>query len=232
MKGWGLVQARGPGLLAPPPNIIGIDEVGVGCWAGPVAVCGVLAPNNFFIEGLTDSKALSKKKHTKYDLLVREQALGICLVAASHEDIDEVGIHQVVRDCMRRVIAELRPFAGSHLVIIDGDMRFEGCVCLPKADKHIQHVSAASVVAKRARDLCMQQYAADKFKGYGFEKHVGYGTKAHRDAIKKLGVCSIHRRSYRPIREALKLTSFVRVQGPAQWMGPSSAMVIFKKEPP
>ena len=232
MKGEKELRTRYPSLPQQPLGLIlGIDECGIGCWAGPIVLCGVLAQYDFEIEGLRDSKAVSKKKHAELDGLVRERAKGICLVAGDNRDIDEVGVHRVKLHCMQRIVMEMeKKYGNNFITIVDGLDGPKGCYTLPKADDLIQHVSAASIVAKLAKDKSMA-HAAELYPGYRFEINSGYGTKEHQEGLKKLGVTPIHRRSFRPIQELLKTkVQCVRIQGGnTQWTGPESALVIYQK---
>ena len=183
--------------------ILGIDEVGRGPWAGPLVV-GACVLGDAKIDGLTDSKKLTAKKREKLDVLIREQAsFGLGWVSA--EELDKIGLiaalHKATRDAVKQIEV---PY---HEIIIDGTINFLSDTKLssyvqtiPKADFLVPEVSAASIIAKVARDNYMIKLT-ERFPNYGFEKHVGYGTAAHREALEKYGPCEEHRHSFKPIAE-------------------------------
>lgn len=183
--------------------IAGVDEVGRGPWAGPVVTCAVILDPNNPIEGLMDSKKLSEKKREILSVLIQERALAWSLGRAEVEEIDQYNILQATMIAMQRAVAGLsiKPME----VLVDGNR----CPDLPyptraiiEGDSKIAAISAASIVAKVARDHEMVMLDG-RYPGYGFAKHKGYGTKIHMDALAKLGVCDIHRRSFAPIAVAL-----------------------------
>jgi ribonuclease HII len=179
--------------------LIGIDEVGRGCWAGPLLAGAVLLSES--IPGLKDSKKLSKKQRERLDAEIRVQALAFGIGWVTPKEVDELGLTEAVRIAMRRALAQITvPY---DEVIIDGSLNFLSdnpkATALIKADDSVPAVSAASIIAKVARDNFMVQ-AAKAYPGYGFEAHVGYGTAAHLLALKKLGICELHRLSYKPIQ--------------------------------
>lgn len=190
--------------------ILGIDEVGRGPWAGPLAIGAVILPEQKpeWVDELTDSKKLSVKKREKLNELILKEAAATGLGWVSSAEIDELGLSASLKLAARRAVEEVQkahvPFTE---IIIDGTINFlagtklENYVTiLPKADFLIKEVSAASIIAKVARDHYMYELA-EKYPGYSFEKHVGYGTAAHQKALKELGVCPEHRKSFRPIQE-------------------------------
>lgn len=179
--------------------IVGIDEVGRGCWAGPVVAGAVLlgAP----IAGLKDSKRLSKKRREVLDAEIRVQALAYGLGWTSAEETDRVGLTEAVRLAMERALAHISvPY---DELIVDGNHNFfpdnPKSHALIAADNLVPAVSAASIIAKVARDRFMAE-AAHRYPGYDFERHVGYGTAAHQAALRQLGLCDLHRRSFKPIQ--------------------------------
>jgi ribonuclease HII len=183
--------------------IVGIDEVGRGAWAGPVVVGAVLLGGSP-IEGLTDSKKLTKKQRELLDLEIRQKALGVGLGWVSAKHIDQIGLSQALKLASRRAIAHIRHEYAE--IIIDGTFAFlddARVTVLPKADLLVPSVSAASIVAKVARDNYMR-HIDDVFPGYKFSGHVGYGTAAHRKAIDDLGVSPLHRLSYAPLAQYQK----------------------------
>lgn len=183
--------------------ILGIDEVGRGPWAGPLVV-GAVVLGGAEIEGLNDSKKLSKKRREELDAVIRERAtVGLGWVPA-HE-LDEIGMSEALRLATRRAVEQIKtPY---HEIVIDGRVNFlagtgkeKYVTLLPKADALVPSVSAASIVAKVARDNYMAAQD-DKYPGYNFAKHVGYGVAAHRVAIEQLGVCPEHRLSFAPLQK-------------------------------
>jgi ribonuclease HII len=184
--------------------ILGIDEVGRGPWAGPLVV-GAVVLGDAAIEGLTDSKKLTKKKRDALDILIRDQAAGVGLGWVHANELDAVGLSAALRLATIRAVEQIT--APYHEIIIDGTINFlsetskgKYVTTLAKADLLIQSVSAASIVAKVARDNYMALQDA-AYPGYGFGKHVGYGTAAHREAIAVHGVTPLHRLSFAPLKK-------------------------------
>lgn len=179
--------------------ILGLDEVGRGCWAGPLVAGAVLLGQP--VAGLKDSKKLSKIQRERLDAEIRVSALAFGLGWVTAEEIDEVGLTEAVRLAMERALAAIsHPY---EQIIIDGNLNFFAdnpkSSAVIGADNTVPEVSAASIIAKVARDRYMAE-ASLKFPGYGFEKHVGYGTAAHSAALKLNGLTELHRRSFKPIR--------------------------------
>ena len=194
--------------------ILGIDEVGRGPLAGPLVVGAVILPEEeqaWFTE-LNDSKKLTAKKREKLSTLILENsAAGLGWVPA--DELDKIGISKALQLATHRAVKSVQrlhvPFSQ---IIIDGKINFikntpleKYTSTLIKADSQIKEVSAASIIAKVARDNYMINLA-NKFPNYGFEKHVGYGTKAHLNAIYKYGLTEEHRKSYEPCKS---LSSFI-----------------------
>lgn len=182
-------------------TIIGIDEVGRGCWAGPLVAGAVILTND--VPGLNDSKKLSKKRRLELDLLIRTNGtVGLGWVTPT--EVDNLGLTEAVRLAMRRAVDELQVQADE--VIIDGNYNYlpgmPGSRAVIRADGSIPAVSAASIVAKVARDTYMQQLD-ERYLSWQFDRHVGYGTAAHITALKEFGVSDIHRKSYKPIKAFL-----------------------------
>lgn len=193
--------------------ILGIDEVGRGAWAGPLVV-GAVVLGEGAIDGLTDSKALSKKRREKFDATIRASGAGIGLGWVAADEVDTIGISEALRLATKRAVIEVQasgvPF---HEIVIDGTVNFlQGTSLqsyvsvLKKADLLISSVSAASIVAKVARDAYMTEQSLE-YPGYGFEQHVGYGTVSHRRAIESHGVTPLHRLSFAPLHQYAKRVS-------------------------
>lgn len=178
---------------------VGIDEVGRGCWAGPVVAGAVLL--SLPIAGLKDSKKLSRSQREKLDAEIRVSAVAFGLGWVPAEEIDQVGLTEAVRLAMERALAAIT--TAYDQIIIDGNYNFfpgdPKSSALIGADNFIPEVSAASIIAKVARDKYMAE-VAKKFPGYGFERHVGYGTAAHQLALQTNGLTELHRRCFKPIQ--------------------------------
>jgi ribonuclease HII len=180
--------------------IVGIDEVGRGAWAGPLVVGAVLlggAP----IDGLTDSKLLSKRQRELLDIEIRQKALSVGLGWVSAKEVDRIGLSAALKLASRRAMAHIHH--EFEEIIIDGTIALldDGRVTLmKKADLLVPSVSAASIVAKVARDNYMKHLDM-VFPGYKFTGHVGYGTAAHRAAIEERGVTPLHRLSFAPLKK-------------------------------
>lgn len=183
--------------------IVGIDEVGRGAWAGPMAV-GAVILGGAAIDGLTDSKKLTKKQRAELDLEIRQKALAIGIGWVSARDIDAIGLTAALKLASRRALSHVRHDYSE--IIIDGNIKFINdprVATLPKADLLVPSVSAASIVAKVARDNYMKHLDV-VFPGYGFTSHVGYGTPTHRRRIAEIGVSPIHRLSYVPLQKHME----------------------------
>lgn len=184
--------------------IVGIDEVGRGCWAGPLVAAAVVLLEP--IAGLNDSKLLSSKRRTILSELIKLKAVyGVGWVSAL--EVDQLGLTAATALAMQKALLQID--TDYDEIIIDGNYNFlhdQGQTfrnarvkALVGADKLIAAVSAASIMVKVARDQFMAEQAF-AFPHYGFEKHVGYGTARHLAALKEFGTCEIHRLSYKPIR--------------------------------
>ncbi len=182
--------------------ILGIDEVGRGPWAGPLVV-GAVVLGGEKIDGLTDSKKLSKKRREELDLIIREKAAGFGLGWVSANEIDKIGLSEALKLATRLAVQQVE--ASYNEIIIDGTVNFlantnkgQYVTTMKKADLLIPSVSAASIIAKVARDNFMVEQDT-VYPGYNFKKHAGYGTLEHRQAIEKLGVTPLHRLSFAPL---------------------------------
>jgi len=182
----------------------GVDEAGAGPLCGDVVAAAVILDLENPIEGLTDSKKLSEKKREKLFDEIREKALDYCIARASAAEIDEINILNA------RMLAMSRAIDGLQLpcvhALIDGNKSPETSLettTIIKGDALVAAISAASILAKVQRDREMV-ILDEKYPGYGFAKHKGYGTKVHLEALQKLGPCEIHRRSYAPVKALLK----------------------------
>lgn len=183
--------------------IVGIDEVGRGAWAGPLVVGAVLL-GDVDIQGLTDSKKLTPKKRQLLAGQIKTHAKAIGLGWVSAETIDRIGLSEALKMAARLAVKDIQhPY---DQIIIDGTIKLiEGdkVSTLKQADLLIPSVSAASIVAKVARDYYMSHIAHEEHAVYGFDKHVGYGTALHSAALVEHGPSSLHRLSFAPVQKAL-----------------------------
>lgn len=185
--------------------ILGIDEAGRGCWAGPLVAGAVMLQRP--IVGLKDSKQLSRQQREMlYDLIQANAFVGIGW--ASAQEVDDLGLTAATRLAMQRAVEQIREPCNE--IIIDGNINYlperAKVKTLVKADSLIAEVSAASIIAKVTRDRYMEQTAVTH-PHYGFEKHVGYGTKLHLEKLKEHGICELHRLSYKPLQALLGVTN-------------------------
>jgi len=182
--------------------ILGIDEVGRGPWAGPLVV-GAVVLGGVDIAGLTDSKKLSAKRRQELDIIIRDQADGFGLGWVDASEIDRIGLSAALKLATVRAVQQVK--VTYHEIVIDGTVNFlsetskgQYVTTMKKADLLVPSVSAASIIAKVARD----NYMAEQdqiYPGYGFNDHVGYGTARHIAAIDQLGVTPLHRLSFKPL---------------------------------
>ena len=177
-------------------TVCGIDEAGRGPLAGDVFAAAVIFNEGTVIEGLNDSKKLSEKKREQLFDEICAKARAFCIARASVQEIEELNILQADFRAMERAYNGLEVTAG--IVLVDGNqlpainsrMRY-----VIKGDATSASIAAASILAKVSRDRYMKQMA-ETYPQYGFEKHKGYGTKAHYNAVEKYGLCEIHRKSF------------------------------------
>ncbi len=186
--------------------IVGIDEVGRGPWAGPI-VFGAVVLGDADIEGLTDSKKLTKKRREMLAYEIHEKAAAVGLGWVSATELDEIGMSQALSLGCRRALEQINvPY---QQIILDGTVNLlkdtgKGpyVTTMAKADLLVPSVSAASIIAKVARDAYMAELDS-VYPGYGFATHAGYGTAAHRAALEMHGVTELHRKSFAPIAALL-----------------------------
>ena len=177
-------------------NICGVDEAGRGPLAGPVCAAAVILPEGKIIEGVNDSKKLTEKKREELFDVIKEEAVAYSVGWASVEEVEEINILNAAMLAMKRAVEGLSVKA--DFAYIDGNKipNVEiPCEAVVKGDAKSMSIAAASILAKVSRDRLMQELAKD-YPEYGFEKHKGYGTKAHNEAILKYGVTPIHRMSF------------------------------------
>ncbi len=186
--------------------IIGADEVGYGCYAGPVVVGAVRAPKDWALEGLNDSKKLSEKRldimSAKLIELAKKDEIWFAIAERSNNIIDSIGLAPAQKEAYIQSIQEI--WHEDSTVVLDGNIKIPSLdpsktVSLIKADTYIPAVMAASILAKVYRDRKMVSLH-ELYPEYNFASNVGYGTAEHREALEKYGPCAIHRFSYKPIK--------------------------------
>lgn len=176
--------------------ICGVDEAGRGPLAGPVCAAAVILPDNMIIDGVNDSKKLTEKKREMLFDVIKESALAYSIAFATVGEIEEMNILNATMLAMKRAVEGLEVKA--DYAIIDGNKLPPldiPCECIVKGDAKSMSIAAASILAKVSRDRLCYEYA-EKYPEYGFDKHKGYGTKLHTEAILKYGPCEIHRMSF------------------------------------
>jgi len=183
--------------------IAGVDEVGRGPLAGPVVAAAVILDPKQPISGLADSKKLSESKRNKLDIEIREKALCWSLGRAEIEEIDEINILHASLLAMRRAVEGLS-IQPEHAKIDGNRCPVLSCTSewIIKGDQKVASISAASIIAKVARDSEMLEMDI-KYPGYGFASHKGYPTKVHMQALLDLGITPIHRRSFSPVAKII-----------------------------
>lgn len=188
--------------------VVGIDEVGRGCWAGPMYMCAYIVNDQYeLVDGVNDSKKVSKKKR---GLIYQELIKGEYLIEkVKANKIDEFGLGKSVLMALGSLIDQIQSKFESKKIKILVDGYFKGdwpsCVeFIVKGDSKAYSIAAAAILAKVERDELMVGIGR-KYPEYGFESHVGYGTKQHREALNLCGVTDIHRISYKPVKKLLKM---------------------------
>lgn len=182
--------------------LIGVDEVGRGCLAGPVTAAAVIFNSTVDIKKYKDSKQLKEEQRTILSASIHKNHL-VAIGWASVEEIDELNILQASFLAMQRAIKKLKIKSGT--ILVDGHQCIPNMGCLEqraviKGDQKLRLISAASIVAKVARDEFMKNLASE-FNQYGFEKHKGYGTLYHRKQIQAVGPSKWHRQSFGGVKE-------------------------------
>jgi len=193
-------------------HVVAVDEVGMGCLAGPVVVCAVVFTKSFFkkdhkkLHWIRDSKLLLPDKRKTYSDELKGEHIQYQLAYCYPKTIDRINIYQAARTAMRRAIGKLGVPEGTSYLLVDGDKKIHGLTLkqqpIIKGDRKVFSIACASVLAKVYRDRMMARYAK-KFPGYGFEKHKGYSTKLHQAQLTALGPSPIHRHSFARVRKLL-----------------------------
>jgi len=184
-------------------RIAGVDEVGRGPLAGPVVAAAVILPRDGIGFELFDSKQISSKKREELYPSILKGALGVGIGIIGQEEIDRINIFQATLRAMVVAIENLS--LAPDFLLIDGTQGLKFSIpqkSIAKGDRLSNSIAAASIVAKVTRDRIMEEYH-QQYPKYDFAKHKGYGTKEHRQAIKKFGVCELHRKSFRGVKEYL-----------------------------
>ncbi|WP_276208386.1 ribonuclease HII [Virgibacillus halodenitrificans] len=188
-------------------NSAGIDKVGRGALVGPVVVSSVILSKDCYIPGLNDSKKLSRKVREELYEDIMEKAIAVGIGKASAEEIDNTNIYVGTKEAMIRSVQELSQ--SPDFLLIDA-MQID--IPIPQeslihGDSHSASIAAASIIAKVTRDRWMMKLA-ESYPDYGFEQHMGYGTKQHIQAIHDYGICIHHRKSFSPIKELIKTIDY------------------------
>jgi ribonuclease HII len=181
-------------------SVAGVDEVGVGAWAGPVIAAAVILPSNTSLDGLTDSKLLSAKRRTTLFDGIRECAVAIGVGRVEVSEIDRLNVYRAAMLARQRAVEALVPVP-AH-VVVDGKRRIWGLKLtqtpIVEGDRLHPSISAASIIAKVTRDRLMEKLG-EVYPAYGFERHKGYGTLLHQKALAHWGPLPVHRHSYLPV---------------------------------
>ena len=176
--------------------VCGIDEAGRGPLAGPVCAAAVVMPYGTIIDGVNDSKKLTEKKRELLFDTIKEKSLSYGIAFSDEKEIDEVNILNATFLAMKRAVKSLK--IQPDLILVDGNRLPDFDIpakAIIKGDSLSHSIACASILAKVTRDRLMKELSK-KYPEYGFEKHKGYGTKAHYEAIKANGVCEIHRKTF------------------------------------
>lgn len=178
---------------------LGIDEVGRGCWAGPLVVGAVVLDK--LVSGLKDSKDLTANQRQKLAEKIKTKAKATSLGWVEAKEVDSLGLTAATTLAIKRALNQIN--CGYDEIVIDGSINYlpdnSKSRALVKADAKVPSVSAASIIAKVARDEYMIEISKN-YRGYGFDKHVGYGTKLHLEKLRQLGITDLHRQSFKPIK--------------------------------
>jgi ribonuclease HII len=183
--------------------VCGVDEAGRGPLAGPVFAAAVILDPRRPIEGLRDSKKLTAERRNELAPQIKQYALAWAIAECSHEEIDAINILQASMLAMKRAVDALAIMP--TIALIDGNrspLMTIRCVPIVEGDDKVHAISAASILAKTARDAALVSLH-QVYPEYGFDQHKGYGTKLHLERLRAHGACAVHRRSFAPVRLAL-----------------------------
>jgi ribonuclease HII len=209
-----LAKRRGPATAAPHletllwrvgiKHVAGVDEVGMGPLAGPVVAGAVIFPPGTHLDGVADSKVLTPQARERLDVDIRRRALAVGIAVVEVDEIDRINIYQAGLRALRLAVDALAIVPG--FVLVDG-REIPGLPmpqsAYPKGDSFVSSIAAASIVAKVYRDALMRELDT-RYPGYGFGRHMGYSTRAHFAAIREHGPSPVHRRSFAPVRAAVR----------------------------
>jgi ribonuclease HII len=179
-------------------RVAGVDEVGMGPLAGPVVAAAVILPDRVELPGLDDSKRLLRPVRERLAGAIRAQAIAIAIGEVWPAELDRLNVYRAGLEAMRRAVAALAP-SPDHLLVDARVVPDAGCAQtrLVQGDSRDGSIAAASIVAKVHRDAIMRRLE-DEHPGYGFARHMGYATREHLAALRRLGPCPVHRRSFQP----------------------------------
>lgn len=185
-------------------HIAGGDEAGRGPWAGPVFAAFVILPEKINCHGINDSKKLSRSERCRLFDEIRKTATAYGIASASHEEIDALNILEATKLAFMRAFQALKPIPDFVLLdYIKLPLLNVPSESFAKGDSLSVSIAAASILAKEARDRYMEEIDS-RYPGYGFASHKGYGTAIHLNALAKMGPCSIHRKTFKPVRNLLQ----------------------------
>lgn len=179
-------------------RVAGVDEVGMGPLAGPVVAAAVVLPDRVELAGLDDSKQLAPAQRERLAAAIHAQAEAVAIGEVWPAELDRLNVYRAGLEAMRRAVTALAP-APDHLLVDARTVPGAGCAqtALVRGDARDGSIAAASIVAKVHRDALMRRLDAEH-PGYGFARHMGYATRDHLDALRRLGPCAVHRRSFAP----------------------------------
>jgi len=180
--------------------VAGIDEVGMGPLAGPVVAAAVVFAPDTKIDGLADSKVLTRRARERLVACILERALGVGVGVVEVEDVDRLNVYRAGQEAMRRALSALAPVAPDYLLVDGREVPRLGIPqsAYPKGDSFVASIAAASIVAKERRDEMMRELGRS-YPAYGFERHKGYCTASHLAALREHGPSPAHRRSFAPV---------------------------------
>jgi ribonuclease HII len=188
-------------------HVAGVDEVGMGPLAGPVVAAAVVFPPETWVDGVADSKQLTRAERERLDAAIRARALAIGIAACEPDEIDRLNIYHAAMKAKRAALDALRPLVPGF-VLVDGREIPHLPIpqsAYPKGDGFVLSIAAASIVAKVHRDAIMRRLD-DAYPGYGFGRHMGYATASHLHALREHGPSPIHRRSFAPLASTAQLS--------------------------
>jgi len=182
-------------------RVAGLDEAGRGPLAGPVFAAAVILPTGARYDGLTDSKLLSPRQRERWFEIIRETAIAYAVASVSEKDIDRVNILVASRLAMESALQQLS--VPADYLLVDGIVPLKTPLpqqCIKQGDRRSQSVAAASILAKVTRDRLMLA-VHDRYPQYNFRKNKGYGTREHLEALRRIGCCPLHRKTFRGVKE-------------------------------